>query len=665
MLPASLYILPVVVQNPTLTLQQMQLSSDFNLIFVANGSRILIGEPSFPSQSLPDDFPLIIDTPPSAPRLSGYLDPGEPHSINNLLAHRLGSEEILVAVRDDGDVDAYLVRHIFEALQQSKISLRTLGSSTTDVRPMIHRNVGKSAWGLAVHTEARMIAVSSNNHEFNIFSFALIDNGNASDDSPSISHSRNDDTHAVVPNGEANIPCISFCNTGDDPEGRWLLTADVSGLVRSWDLLGRKGDHSFHIGCQTRTSTEYNAEASGWIVAFLDPRLFVAVDKFEDRVPKRNDLWNSVLNHGRSVWDMTAEKILLLSRNESKETVLTSPSATTRGVPQAHEFVTSNHSDDTNQPKCVLHENTNHCLLDAVGIVSPLAEIKIEFVDGAEDESDYSLGTESDLEAPMDLVAEDLPPILDDERELGPEVAQHREFLRLLLRREYLATGQSMPALMADDFRPRARNFHMVFNDKGATCPNIPCPIFYSSVREMYMLQPPSLAAPAVEDHFPVVLMGDHWHVRSPPAQDRIITRHSWLHSPHSIERGCMFAQIPSMGVVVVGNQMGRVAIMSGFKTQQHLDIPVGDKSRVKTYKWVYGLRLEVMLPFASQEAAGSRPYCMLYGMAVAPMQGTQHLPDDQKRWRLMFMYVDDTVFSYEIKRKPDQCGVAVSDIMI
>ena len=40
-------------------------------------------------------------------------------------------------------------------------------------RPLLHKNVGRSAWGLAVHEEARLIAVSANSHVITVFALAL------------------------------------------------------------------------------------------------------------------------------------------------------------------------------------------------------------------------------------------------------------------------------------------------------------------------------------------------------------------------------------------------------------------------------------------------------------------------------------------------------------
>lgn len=46
-----------------------------------------------------------------------------------------------------------------------------------------------------------------------------------------------------------NIPSIDFCNTGDDPHGRWLLATNISGDVMLWDLHEQYLVSLITIGC--------------------------------------------------------------------------------------------------------------------------------------------------------------------------------------------------------------------------------------------------------------------------------------------------------------------------------------------------------------------------------------------------------------------------------
>jgi hypothetical protein len=75
----------------------------------------------------------------------------------------LGTLEIILVACDDGDVLAYYT-HTIQA------AIRSTGAQPT-IRPCLHENVGISAWGLAVHEQSRLIAVSSNNREVIVFGY--------------------------------------------------------------------------------------------------------------------------------------------------------------------------------------------------------------------------------------------------------------------------------------------------------------------------------------------------------------------------------------------------------------------------------------------------------------------------------------------------------------
>ena len=47
---------------------------------------------------------------------------------------------------------------------------------------------------------------------------------------------------------EANLPSLAFCNTNDDPEGRWLLATTIAGYVMLWDTHTRTLISSFKLG---------------------------------------------------------------------------------------------------------------------------------------------------------------------------------------------------------------------------------------------------------------------------------------------------------------------------------------------------------------------------------------------------------------------------------
>ena len=118
---------------------------------------------------------LILDPPRSKDgiRVGGYIDRAKGHCMNHLIVGNLGGLEILLLACDDGDILAYYT-HTIQAAIESK------NEPHRDIRPFFHENVGSSAWGLAVHEQSRLIAVSSNNREVVVFRYGCRET-NASD----------------------------------------------------------------------------------------------------------------------------------------------------------------------------------------------------------------------------------------------------------------------------------------------------------------------------------------------------------------------------------------------------------------------------------------------------------------------------------------------------
>jgi len=134
----------------------------------------------------------------------------------------------------------------------------------------------------------------------------------------------------------------------------------------------------------------------------------------------------------------------------------------------------------------------------------------------------------------------------------------------------------------------------------------------------------------------------------------------TWL---HQLSRINMLLQIPDLGLIALGNQTGRVALLTTTVLRRRNDH--------------VGFRVDWLLPLKSQEDKGQRPESPLLGMAVGPIQGREMTPADEevgggggagekwravessRRYRLMMVYYDHTVLSYEIWR---DCGAEGGD---
>lgn len=216
---------------------------------MACNDKIHIYKPIFPTQNLSAEPDLILHPPISSPTLEMGIDETDPHSITRLHIDYLGREEILLVTCDDGDVIGYRVPEIYRVITEAQQSPDEQDGVdlAQQVRVFLHRNVGGSAWGLAVHREARLIAISANTHQVTVLAYAL---SKTTSDSDSETHEdlegfasdeeegdfpyprRRD--HVITLQAATNIPAVSFDQ--GDVEGRWLLSSCVDGDNHLWDL---------------------------------------------------------------------------------------------------------------------------------------------------------------------------------------------------------------------------------------------------------------------------------------------------------------------------------------------------------------------------------------------------------------------------------------------
>ncbi|KFY34725.1 hypothetical protein V494_06527 [Pseudogymnoascus sp. VKM F-4513 (FW-928)] len=285
------------------------------MYMVAYGPQICIYKPTGPQQLLTTDPLLILDLPstPEADRIRAS-DPYSTHSINHLIVGNLGTREIILCACADGDVLAYYTTPIHRA----SLSPPSTPSSTPPIAappqptPFFHESVGISAWGLAIHSSSRLIAVSSNAHEVQVFAFALSSpaltppllpsdstcNFPTLSPTPTSPPSRASNFRLRLPLGLRgdNIPSIAFTST---PEGEAdsIIASDIRGAL--WFLpLWREGR-------KTRVPTtpggvNWRRAPQGWGVLVLDDKFGRGADGVEEAfgcVPGEGD--------EKKVWDIS------------------------------------------------------------------------------------------------------------------------------------------------------------------------------------------------------------------------------------------------------------------------------------------------------------------------------------------------------------------------
>lgn len=583
---------------------------------------------------------------PSSPDLRGYLDPDEPHAINYLIVQKLGKDEVIATVRDDGDVELFLVRHILQAIGTHANAHGTAQDPIADnVKPFFQRNVGISAWGLAIHTQARMIAVSSNRHEVTIFRFGLVEQDNsaqdyrkepkAADDSRSSAWDsepradnvesrpeRGTDVTRQVLNGEANIPHIAFCNTGDDPDGRWLITTDISGVCRAIDLHNFTLVQAFRFGPSfvAPHGGGYDRMNAGWGIMFLDKRSFIAQDTLQDALGLDDSELPPDSKSDMRIWDLSktlrhlpdysnafSEVRSKLSRNTVivSATQANSNASSNTATPELGSSIASTHEQNTAEASADEDDDVEEpgVILDPTAHSTPQQADSDSVVDN---QSEHDGEMWSDLD--------------DSEGEGTEDSVSHTAYY----------SGERICG--------NAPQFVRTTN----LCEDLPCPILHASIRNVYLLQP-SRQRLSPDQPFMPPMVG-----MAAPLKQSILADHRGL---NMFDRMSMHAYIPTLGVVVLASQKGRAIVLSLARVPQSMRYPDEIDSSLGQ-KTNYTLRAECVLPFKSQEKAGQRPFSPLHGIAVGPIQGTENRTKSGKtRWRLMMMYQDHSILSYELRR--------------
>jgi hypothetical protein len=575
-----------------------------------------------------------VPSQPSSPDLRGYLDADEPHAINYLIVQRLGKDEVIATVRDDGDVELFLVRHILQAIGTHANDHGTVQDPIADnVKPFFQRNVGISAWGLAIHTQARMIAVSSNRHEVTIFRFGLVEQPRA--DNVESRPERGTDVTRQVLNGEANIPHIAFCNTGDDPDGRWLITTDISGVCRAIDLHNFTLVQAFRFGPSfvAPHGGGYDRMNAGWGIMFLDKRSFIAQDTLQDALGLDDSELPPDAKSDMRIWDLSKTLRHLPDYSNAFSEVRSKLSRNTVIVPATQ--ANSNASSNTATPElgssiASLHEqNTAEASADEDDDVDDSGVIL--------DPTAHSTSQQADSDSVMDNQSEDDAEMwsdLDDSEGEGTEDSvSHTAYY----------SGERICG--------NAPQFVRTTN----LCEDLPCPILHASIRNVYLLQP-SRQRLSPDQPFMPPMVG-----MAAPLKQSILADHRGL---NMFDRLSMHAYIPTLGVVILASQKGRAIVLSLARVPQSMRYPDEIDSSLGQ-KTNYTLRAECVLPFKSQEKAGQRPFSPLHGIAVGPIQGTKNRTNSGKtRWRLMMMYQDHSILSYELRRTKT-AALGVGDLVV
>lgn len=243
-------------------------------------------------QRIPSQPDLRLYAEPSevSTRIGGSVDPGHPHTINHLITGFLGDEEITLACFDDGDVVAYYNREIADWIASNSTGPLTPPGAHKQERPQFffRQNVGRSAWGLAIHSLTRLIAVSSNRAEVTVFAPALASRADfdAEDELEESVRKRTNNWRIVVvlaPKAD-NIPNISFLDRSDG-QAEKICAVDINGTLWIADIW-RPRQPARKIVASThpllRSEEFWPHESRGWGVLPLLDHDFKIVETTEE-----------------------------------------------------------------------------------------------------------------------------------------------------------------------------------------------------------------------------------------------------------------------------------------------------------------------------------------------------------------------------------------------
>jgi hypothetical protein len=226
---------------------------------------------------------LRISSAPSARHLLGFIEPHDSHAINRLHVDYLGRKEILLTAHDDGDIVGYYISTIQAFIEARKSQGHITCDVNANIKPFFRINVQASAWGLAVHRQARLIAISANSHKVTVIAFKLIGEKSREEESAMPLDSNNEAPYrTIILHASNNIPSVAFNNTGTDRAGRWLVSSVIDGYTYLWDLdHPDKPSRKVALGyCKRedhRTSGDHNElcsdfEHGAWSAIFVDTR---------------------------------------------------------------------------------------------------------------------------------------------------------------------------------------------------------------------------------------------------------------------------------------------------------------------------------------------------------------------------------------------------------
>jgi hypothetical protein len=594
------------------------------------------------------------------------------HQINHIIVGNLGDLEILLFAYDDGDIAAYYTHAIAHCIKLNSDQGRDLGPCPgrqgKHPKLFFHENVLKSAWGIAIHEQSRLIAVSTNFHEVTVFAFALSHTDTVIkfpevDESPKLRcgltalelekhfRSRTRTWRIVLPLGRSagNVPNIAFVDD-ETGEAEKVVAIDLSGTAWFLDIWGigpstiRWADPCFRDHqMMHRYAAHYPAPCvnvklmqssiRGWGVLVLPYSSFKPTKTVHESlgVPGNQVIAVTKPDEANRVWlDTTCSLYYIKGFSSNPEGLFrqrpprvdyarihaTKPECQEDDLSDVWESDSDSDEDDddvytTTAPGTVGSKVT-------YPLSAGLENQQWSAITPYKGKAAPSLGDMSDE---MQLGRCIVPSVGDTPR-LGSDLADHVRFARTYAERQ----AKTKPV----DYSKSDFSSHLIKN----FC------LLRTSMTSIE-LQPFDRDAPCIECKY--LLAHDQ---RTGPDTP-------WdLHGTYS-ERVSMLLHVPELNLVVAGSPTGRVALITLTKTAKRLHL-----TRVR-----HGFRVDCVLPRKAEVAQRIRPVCPLIGVAMSPVpcqpgKSLELRPERRNGaaaapavYRLMLHYKNHTILMYDVAR--------------
>jgi hypothetical protein len=643
------------------------LSQRFNLYFCAHRSGVAVYVPDFPFNRLHRTPRLFIPPTLSEPEAKGYIDPSHPHCINHLIVGDLGTEEILLVSTDSGNVAAYHTKAISEAIKKDPYRYSTdARSDHVGLRAFFSQYVRESAWGLAIHRDARLIAVSANvpSHAslhdaystITVYAFALTTNQHSAKDvedetldvdaglseeeweewipqrttSDAVVRTRNMKVRLTGAGGHGtNVPSISFFPTKQDPIGQYLVSTDILGNMKLWHIWQGSCRKTWSFsGEDDRGFVPLISREAGWIVAALNPAEFRETSSMQQfcghhRAPKSPE------NPGES-YDLTnIARLTVPGRSNRHPLVNLSAglSAVEDEDEEDREQVTGHWSDgevdNTTSMSSDEHDDDPAPQSPAdtragganLGSSAPDTTV---FTDQRDMEEILLDHYNSDLESSDSELSEPSDTGDDGRATISEGVVTSPDSFASVTPFSDVSQRSSVDVELGP----------MTINSPNRSLGASPSATVESSATKRRRQERRQREIELAETDIPIL------HCSTTNLRLIDVPRERMAHvycndilqqqlppvyrgqAYNSLRRLNMFQHIPELSIVVIASQLGRCAICT---LTRH---PETDTR---------GLRVDWILPTKKQERAGQRPNAWLLGLAAAPMQGRMQIkPKDE-----------------------------------